>query len=154
MLFHYPLTSARYKIEKCSSNWTDGDDERMKLNERGSLTTRHRNWLFFFLGLCTKIIRRFSSPFLKIPFLAFCASKNRHFSGSIFGRSGRTGSGRVAGWPKCGKIVVRFELKLLIKPSICQLFKLPRNLSKCTFQSDWNVWNMAILIGMRQIGRL
>ena len=92
-----------------------------------------------FFGLFTTRIRRFSSPFLKIAFLSSYTSKNRHFSGSIFGRSGR-----VAYWPKCEKMVVRFELKTLIKPSIYQILKW----SNKPFKVHFSIWFQSALFNL------
>ena len=108
----------------------------MKLNERGWLTTRHRNWLFF---------RPFHN---KNPSIFITIFKNRIFvvlhkqKPSFFGVNfwsvgpGRVGSGRVADWPKCEKIVVRFELKTLMKPSIYQLSKW----SNKPFKVHFSIW--------------
>ena len=143
-VFHYPLTSARYKIEKCSWNWTDGDDERVKLNERGWLTTRHRNWLFF---------RPFHN---KNPSIFITIFKNRifvvlhkqkpSFFGVIFWSAGpgRAGSGRVAFRPKCEKNAFRFEPKTLIKPSIYQLSKW----SNKPFKVHFSIWFQSALFNL------
>ena len=91
-----------------------------------------------FFGLFTTRIRRFSSPFLKIAFLSSYTSKNRHFSGSIFGRSGRVGPVRAGSLfaQNVKKIAFRFEPKALIKPSIYQILKWSNKPSKVHF-SIW-----------------
>ena len=84
------LTNERTGITDVG-NWTNADDWPRRIE------------IGCFFGLFTTRICRFSSPFLKIAFLSSYTSKNRHFSGSFFGRPGRFGSGRFSPkmWKKC-----------------------------------------------------